>query len=101
MAKIIWTAGALQDLDEIANYIAQENADAANKLVAKVFARVELLEAFPELGRFAPELSGHIHRQLVVAPCKIIYKIEKDAAFIELVIRGERLLREELLQRKF
>ena len=101
MAKIIWTAGALSDVDEIADFIALDKADAANRLVARIFERVEILETFPELGRFAPELSGQIHRQLVVAPCRIIYRIELDAVVIELVIRGERLLREELLKRKF
>lgn len=101
MAKIIWTAGALSDVDEIADFIALDKADAANRLVARIFERVEMLETFPELGRFAPELSGHIHRQLVVAPCRIIYRIESDAVLIELVIRGERLLREELLKRNF
>jgi len=90
----------LQDLDEIANYIAGENAEAANRLVAKIFAQVELLETFPELGRFEPELRGGIHRRLVIAPCKVIYKIKNDAMFVELVIRGERLLREELLKHR-
>ena len=98
MAKVIWAAGALRDVDEIADYIAAENAEAANRLVKKIFETVELLETFPEMGRFAPELSGRIHRQMVVAPCKVIYKIEKDAVLIELVIRGERLLRAEMLQ---
>ena len=50
MAKVIWTAGALQDLDEIADYIAKENPEAANRLVQRVFARTDLLEAFPGMG---------------------------------------------------
>ena len=58
MAKVIWTAGALQDLDEIASYIAADNADAANRLVTRVFAKAELLERFPELGRYVPEFSN-------------------------------------------
>ena len=102
MAKVVWTDGALRDLDEIADYIAKRNAGAANRLVKQVFDRVELLDSFPELGRFEPELPGRMHRRLVVGPVKVIYRLERGAAFIEMVVRGERLLTEQLLKhRKF
>jgi toxin ParE1/3/4 len=100
MAKVIWTAGALQDLDEIGGYIAADNVDAADRLVTRVFAKVELLERFPELGRYVPEFSDQVHRELIVAPCRVVYRFEKDAVFIELVVRGERLMRKDLLKRK-
>jgi len=100
MAKVIWTAGALQDLDEIAEYIAADKPDAANRLVTRVFAKTELLENFPELGRYVPEFASQIHREMIVAPCRVIYRLEKDAVLVEAVIRGERLMTEDLLKRK-
>ncbi len=36
MAKVVWTEPALQDLDEIAEYIALDKLSAAKKLVEKV-----------------------------------------------------------------
>jgi toxin ParE1/3/4 len=100
MAQVVWTVGALQDVDEIASYIAERNPDAARKLVRQVFERVELLRQFLELGRFEPELPGQVHRRLVIRPCKVIYRIEHDAAVIEAVVRGERLMTEQLLKRR-
>ena len=100
MAQVIWTFGALQDLDEIAGHIAVDNADAASRLATRVFAKVKLLESFPELGRHVPEFSNKVHRELIVAPCRVVYRFKEKTVFIELVIRGERLMREELLQRK-
>ncbi len=99
MAKVIWTEGALHDLDEIADYIAEDNADAANRLVRRVFDRVDLLETFPEIGRRVPEFTERVHRELVVSPCRIVYRVQRSAVFIELVIRGERLMREQLLKK--
>ncbi len=101
MVKVIWTEGALHDLDEIADYIVEENPDAANRLVRRVFDRVDLLETFPEIGRWVPEFTDRIHRELVVPPCRVVYRVQRGAVFIELVIRGERLMREQLLKRNF
>ena len=100
MAKVVWTEGALRDLDEIADYIGKRNAEAANRLVKQVFDRVDLLESFPELGRFEPELAGRVHRRLVVGPVKVVYRLERGAALIEMVVRGERLLTEQLLKQR-
>ena len=40
MAQIIWTEPALFDLNEIAEYIALDKADAARRLVNRVFESV-------------------------------------------------------------
>ena len=40
MARIIWTEPALQDLDEIADYISLDKPNAARRLVQRVFERV-------------------------------------------------------------
>jgi toxin ParE1/3/4 len=100
MAKVIWTSGALQDLDEIAGYIAVDNPDAAVRLVTRVFTKVELLERFPEVGRYVPEFADRVHREMIVAPCRVVYRIDKNTVFIELVVRGERLMTKDLLKRK-
>ena len=100
MAKVVWTAGALQDLNEIADFIAADNPTAADRLVQRVFERVDLLESFPEIGRYVPEFAERVHRELVVPPCRVVYRFEKGAAFIELIIRGERLLTEQMIRNR-
>lgn len=41
MAQVIWTEPALQDLNEIVEYIALDKINAANKLVQKIFTKTD------------------------------------------------------------
>ena len=43
MAEIVWTEPALNDLDNIAEYITVSNLVAAKQLVKEVFAKVDML----------------------------------------------------------
>ncbi|WP_149981239.1 type II toxin-antitoxin system RelE/ParE family toxin [Pseudoalteromonas rhizosphaerae] len=98
MAEIIWTNPALEDLNDIAEYIAFSNLLSAKKLVAKIFAKVERLEEFPESGKTPIELSNLNYREVIVNPCRIFYKIDNDKVFILHIMRQERDLRKFLLQ---
>lgn len=98
MAQIIWTEPALQDLNEIAEYIALDNISAANKLVQKVFSSVERLEQFPKSGHKPLELNNSRYLEIIVNPCRIFYRIEEDKIYILYVMRSERKLRNYLLE---
>jgi toxin ParE1/3/4 len=98
MARLVWTEPALSDLDEIAEYIALDNPEAAQRFVRKVFDRVERLEAHPKSGKRPPELQRTRYREVVVPPCRIFYRVEKDVVYILYVMRSERLLRPYFLQ---
>ena len=100
MARLIWTEPALADLDEIAEYIALENPSAASRFVGKVFDRVERLRAHPKSGKRPAELARTHYREVVVAPCRVFYRVKKDDVYILYVIRSERLLRPYLLQER-
>ncbi len=97
MAQVIWTEPALQDLNEIAEFIALDKISAANILVQKVFSVIERLEKYPKSGRKPPELESSRYLELVVNPCRIFYRVEKDKVFILYVMRSERMLRNYLL----
>ncbi len=98
MARLIWTEPALADLDEIAEYIALDDARAAARLVAKVFDRVERLERFPNSGKRPAELADTPYREVVVPPCRIFYRVDRELVYILYVMRSERLLRAWLLE---
>ena len=100
MAQIIWTEPALSDLNEIAEYIALDNFTAAQGLVSKVFEKTERLEEFPKSGRIPSELKGSRYREVIVGPCRIFYRIEKNKIYILYVMRGERLLRNYLIEER-
>lgn len=98
MARLIWTEAALLDLDEIAEYVALDDSAAASRYVEKVFDRVERLEAHPKSGKRPPELQRTPYREVIVAPCRIFYRIEDDAVYVLHVMRSEQLLRSYVLE---
>lgn len=100
MARVVWTEPALQDLDAIADYISLDKSEAARRLVQKVFQRVQQLEDHPQSGSIPPELRGTHCRHLVVPPLRIFYRQQKDAIYIIYVMRGERQLHEDDLQKR-
>ena len=59
----------------------------------RIFERVDLLEQFPEMGRRVPEMRQLPYRELIIAPCRIIYRLEGDKALVIFVTRGERELK--------
>ncbi|RUO20127.1 type II toxin-antitoxin system RelE/ParE family toxin [Aliidiomarina haloalkalitolerans] len=97
MAQVIWTHSALDQLEEIAEYIALDKPKAASSLVKAIFSVVDRLERFPESGHEPPELPNSIYRELYVRPCRIFYRNEDDIVLILLVMREERQLRKFLL----
>ncbi len=100
MAQIIWTEPALLHLNEIAEYIALDKPGVASHLVQKVFSKTERLEEFPESGRKPPELKKSRYKEIIVDPCRIFYRMEKDKVYILYVMRSERKLRKYLLSER-
>ena len=100
MARLIWTEPALRDLETIAEYIALDKPDAAKRYVQKVFAVVDRLSHFPKSGSIPPEISDLPYRQVVVPPCRVFYRYDKEYVFIIFVMRSEQnLLRHALIER--
>ena len=97
MAQVIWTEPALFDLEEIAEYIALDKPNAASALVKNVFSTVDRLEQFPKSGRKPPELKKSRYREVIVEPCRVFYREDKNIIFILYVMRNERKLRKYLL----
>ena len=98
MAQIKWTEPALEDLYGIAEYIALDKPNAAKKLVANVFDSVKRLKKFPLSGKVPEELKDSRYREIIVGPCRIFYRTEDDLVYILFVMRGERALRNFILQ---
>ncbi len=99
MAQVVWTEPALNEMDEIAEYIAINNFQAAQRLVQAVFKRVDQLKDHPKSGREVPELpKNSIYREVVVEPCRVLYRIEGTKIIIIYVMRSERVLRNFILK---
>ena len=78
MAEIRWTKEAIGWLWDIYQYIAQDNAHAANEIVENIYIRVEILKRFPESGyRYNRYPEFHI-RVLLYGHYRIAYLISWD-----------------------
>lgn len=98
MAQIIWTDPTLSELDEIANYIALDKPSAAAKLVKQVFDRIDQLANFPDSGKKPEDIKDSPYLEIIIKPCRIFYRHEKERVYILFVLRSERDLRKYLLE---
>ena len=93
LLPLIWTDPALDDLDEIAAWIALDDPAAARRFIVRAVKAVERLRRFPDSGRRVPEAPGQVYREVIIGPCRIIYRREGQAVLIVHVSRGERRLK--------
>jgi toxin ParE1/3/4 len=90
--RIIWSPLAVDRISEIAEYIAQDKASAAEKWIKTVFSRVEQLQSSPELGRVVPEIRNNQFRELIYGNYRIIYRIEAEQISILTIRHGKQIL---------
>ena len=85
MAKIIWTSNALTDLGEIGEYIASDSPLYAERIVDKLYRKVEVLREHPRIGRITPEVELENVRELMDGNYRNIYQIV-DANIVVLTV---------------
>ena len=90
MAEVIWAEPALHSLQEVTDYIALDNPEAARVLVGKVFQAIDLLERNPELGNVPGELKNTPYRRLVINPLYLYYRVDDEEIRIVFVHRTEK-----------
>jgi toxin ParE1/3/4 len=83
--RVEWLQAALSNLEEQADFIAENNLEAAQKMLADVASAVSRLSHFPSLGR-AGRVEGT--RELVVPPYVIPYRVNKNAVEILRIFHG-------------
>lgn len=65
---VVWSPEALEDVNDIAAYIARDSAFYAAAVVEKVLSTAIGLNLFPESGRVVPELNqSNIRERLYIA----------------------------------
>ena len=76
--KVNWSPLAMEKLTHIAEFIALDNPNAAEKWVNDLFKKTELLRHQPKMGRIVPELKRENYRELIFGNYRIIYTIGSD-----------------------
>lgn len=85
MAELRWTPEALDWLEDIHRYIALDNPQAAESVIAGILRKAEVLTAFPDIGtrlRIVPE--GEV-RMILYGHYRIAYLCRSDTDSIEIL----------------
>jgi toxin ParE1/3/4 len=93
--SVVWSPNALDDVDEIAAYIARDSPTYAAAVVEKILDITRNLQKFPFLGRIVPESNEESIRERFVYSYRLIYQVQQDTITIIAVVHGKRLLENE------
>ncbi|MBZ9722598.1 type II toxin-antitoxin system RelE/ParE family toxin [Mesorhizobium sp. CO1-1-11] len=89
VAKYRLTPRASQDLRDIWHTIAIENEKAADKLLMRIFDKMELAAGHPKMGSARPELSATA-RVLIEGRYIVIYEPQPDGVLVVAIVHGMR-----------
>ena len=88
--RLVWTPLAVQDREQIFDYIALDSPSAALAVDEALSKQLNLLKEFPQMGR-----SGRVEgtRELVVqgTPFIVAYQVRKDLVRILRIVHGAQL----------
>jgi plasmid stabilization system protein ParE len=90
MSQYVLSAAAESDLDEIWEYIAHDNIDAADGWVGKLFEAFDKLARNPGMGHKREDLTAFPVLFWPVGAYLIIYRVQKEFVEIVAVTQGAR-----------
>lgn len=87
--KLVFEEKALADLEGIYHWIAKDNAAAAKAVTGRVFASVEHLASFPQMGRAGRD-EGTQEWAVPRLPYIVIYEVHagRDEVIVVAVVHG-------------
>ena len=88
MVQINWTDSALQDLNDIGDYIAKDSLRFAEITVERLFESVDILENHPLAGTMTPEFENKYIRQVVRGTYRIVYQITNESRIDVLTVHN-------------
>jgi len=92
MVRVSWTDQALDDIENIAQFIAKDSLKYANIQVQRFFDKAEILTTHPHAGRIVPEMNQDPLRELIQGNYRIIYRIVTDNQIDIITVHHSRRL---------
>ena len=81
---------AFADIDELRDFIAQKNLNAADRVISEIFDTIRGLVTFPHLGHQRPDLTSRPLRFILVREYLIAYAAEEKPVWVVAVMHGRR-----------
>jgi len=86
MVKVIWTDQSIDDINNIAEFIAKDSFKYAQIQVNTFFDLALLLEKSPKMGRRVPGTNDDSIRELITGSYRIIYKIRTEKEILIITV---------------
>ena len=90
--KVVWSPLALERVEAIADYIAEDNVDAARVFLIDIFAAVGRLRSFPQSGRSVPEVNRPDIREILFKKYRVVYRVARQQVSILTIWHGKQRL---------
>ena len=81
---------AFADLDDIRDYIAQDNPEAANRVMVEIFDAIRALVSFPHQGHKRMDLTSRPLRFTLLREYLIAYAPDEKPLWVVAVMHGRR-----------
>jgi len=91
--EVIWTDPAWDDVENAADYIAQDSKFYAAAFVQEIKEAGASLANFAERGHVVPEFGEESIRELLVRSYRLVYKISDKQVLILTLVHGAQRLR--------
>jgi toxin ParE1/3/4 len=92
MNPLIWTRRAIEDMQSIRQFIAQDSPHYAELVSQRLIASVERLPTLPQSGRVVPEINDPTVREVIHGSYRIVYRLIREEIHIVTVHHAARLL---------
>jgi addiction module RelE/StbE family toxin len=97
-----WAQPASKDLENIIDYISQDNIDTAITIFEKIKSKCNALNQFPDRGRIVPELKAYgilSYRELIISPWRVICRTSNQKVYVLAVLDSRRSTDDILIER--
>ncbi len=92
MVKLIWSPGALNDLDSACEFIARDSERYAYLFAERIVALIERIPQNPLLGAVVAEYNREDLRERLFQNYRIVYRLSSDRVEVVSITHGARLL---------
>ncbi len=96
--KVFWSSQARKDLRAIRTYIAKDSAFYADRMVARIIERTDVLALHPHVGHPVHEAPDLDVREVHVASYRIIYRVLLDEVEIATLVHFSQQLKTQRLR---
>jgi plasmid stabilization system protein ParE len=88
--RVVWTEGAVQDLDASISFIAEDSPKDARRLLQRVLEAAESLSELGERGRPIPEYGTPDTHELLSHPFRLLYQLGESEVRVLALLHQRR-----------